>query len=86
MSITTQRKVKMQNWISTKDKLPELVDVLFGIRISTKILVINEADILCAYLQYCVDDGTYRWYSTCSNRWSLEKVTHWIELPEVPKV
>jgi hypothetical protein len=73
-------------WIPVNERLPEM-PIMDSWRESPPLLV-YEAKFgkqrVATYEQVCEDEPP-RWYSACSERWSLDHVTHWMPLPQPPK-
>ena len=67
----------MSEWISVKDKLPELHE---------EVLVCNEEYGLSelGFATVAVLDGT-DWIETWDRRTEIHYITHWMPLPEPPK-
>lgn len=82
--------VTVQEWISVKDKLPEVVSIHKGYRSTVK----KSIRVLCVCVQKSgktmVKEGYCEWYNDYPEpRWqipgTIDNVTHWMPLPEPPK-
>lgn len=65
-------------WISIKDKLPEVRQLTSGIITSDRLLIFVDGDISVGYY-----NGSY--WNDEGNDWNYVKVTHWMPLPEPPE-
>ena len=83
--------VTVQEWISVKDRLPEVVSTHKGYRSTVK----KSIRVLCVCVQKSgktmVKEGYCEWYNDYPEpRWqipgTIDKVTHWQYLPQPPKV
>ena len=83
--------VTVQEWISVKDRLPEVVSTHKGHRGTVK----KSIRVLCVCVQKSgktmVKEGYCEWYNDYPEpRWqipgTIDKVTHWQYLPQPPKV
>lgn len=83
--------VTVQEWISVKDRLPEVVSTHKGYRNTIK----KSIRVLCVCVQKSgktmVKEGYCEWYNDYPEpRWqipgTIDKVTHWQYLPQPPKV
>lgn len=83
--------VTVQEWISVKDRLPEVVSTHKGYRSTIK----KSMRVLCVCVQKSgktmVKEGYCEWYNDYPEpRWqipgTIDKVTHWQYLPQPPKV
>lgn len=83
--------VTVQEWISVKDRLPEVVSTHKGYRRTIK----KSIRVLCVCVQKSgktmVKEGYCEWYNDYPEpRWqipgTIDKVTHWQYLPQPPKV
>lgn len=83
--------VTVQEWISVKDRLPEVVSIHKGYRSTVK----KSLRVLCVCVQKSgktmVKEGYCEWYNDYPEpRWqipgTIDKVTHWQYLPQPPKV
>lgn len=83
--------VTVQEWISVKDRLPEVVSIHKGYRSTVK----KSIRVLCVCVQKSgktmVKEGYCEWYNDDPEpRWqipgTIDKVTHWQYLPQPPKV
>lgn len=83
--------VTVQEWISVKDRLPEVVSTHKGYRSTIK----KSMRVLCVCVQKSgktmVKEGYCEWHNDCPEpRWqipgTIDKVTHWQYLPQPPKV
>lgn len=83
--------VTVQEWISVKDRLPEVVSIHKGYRSTVK----KSIRVLCVCVQKSgktmVKEGYCEWYNDYPEpRWqipgTIDKVTHWQYLPQPPKV
>lgn len=73
-------------WISVKDKLPAVSDENHWRAVSANVLVFRECGTIC--VAYLVEDGDTKelsWYTSDSEGWYLEDVTHWMPLPKPPE-
>ena len=82
--------VTVQEWISVKDKLPEVVSIHKGYRSTVK----KSIRVLCVCVQKSektmVKEGYCEWYNDYPEpRWkipgTIDEVTHWQYLPRPPK-
>ena len=82
--------VTVQEWISVKDKLPEVVSIHKGYRSTVK----KSIRVLCVCVQKSgktmVKEGYCEWYNDYQEpRWqipgTIDEVTHWQYLPQPPK-
>ena len=82
--------VTVQEWISVKDKLPEVVSIHKGYRSTVK----KSIRVLCVCVQKSgktmVKEGYCEWYNDYQEpRWqipgTIDEVTHWQYLPNPPK-
>ena len=82
--------VTVQEWISVKDKLPEVVSIHKGYRGTVK----KSIRVLCVCVQKSgktmVKEGYCEWYNDYQEpRWqipgTIDEVTHWQYLPQPPK-
>ena len=82
--------VTVQEWISVKDKLPEVVSIHKGYRSTVK----KSIRVLCVCVQKSgktmVKEGYCEWYNDYPEpRWqipgTIDAVTHWQYLPQPPK-
>ena len=82
--------VTVQEWISVKDKLPEVVSIHKGYRSTVK----KSIRVLCVCVQksgkIMVKEGYCEWYNDYPEpRWqipgTIDEVTHWQYLPQPPK-
>ena len=82
--------VTVQEWISVKDKLPEVVSIHKGYRSTVK----KSIRVLCVCVQKSgktmVKEGYCEWYNDYPEpRWkipgTIDEVTHWQYLPQPPK-
>ena len=82
--------VTVQEWISVKDKLPEVVSIHKGYRSTVK----KSIRVLCVCVQKSgktmVKEGYCEWYNDYQEpRWqipgTIDEVTHWQYLPHPPK-
>ena len=82
--------VTVQEWISVKDKLPEVVSIHKGYRSTVK----KSIRVLCVCVQKSgktmVKEGYCEWYNDYPEpRWqipgTIDDVTHWKYLPQPPK-
>ena len=82
--------VTVQEWISVKDKLPEVVSIHKGYRGTVK----KSIRVLCVCVQKSgktmVKEGYCEWYNDYQEpRWqipgTIDEVTHWQYLPYPPK-
>lgn len=82
--------VTVQEWISVKDRLPEVVSIHKGYRSTVK----KSIRVLCVCVQKSgktmVKEGYCEWYNDCPEpRWqipgTIDEVTHWQYLPQPPK-
>ena len=82
--------VTVQEWISVKDKLPEIVSIHKGYRSTVK----ESIRVLCVCVQKSgktmVKEGYCEWYNDYPEpRWTIpgtiDEVTHWQYLPQPPK-
>ena len=82
--------VTVQEWISVKDRLPEVVSTHKGYRSTIK----KSIRVLCVCVQKSgktmVKEGYCEWYNDYPEpRWqipgTIDKVTHWQYLPQPPK-
>ena len=82
--------VTVQEWISVKDKLPEVVSIHKGYRSTVK----KSIRVLCVCVQKSgktmVKEGYCEWYNDYPEpRWlipgTIDEVTHWAYLPQPPK-
>ena len=82
--------VTVQEWISVKDRLPEIVSTHKRYRNTTK----KSIRVLCVCVQKSgktmVKEGYCEWYSDYPEpRWqipgTIDEVTHWQHLPQPPK-
>ena len=82
--------VTVQEWISVKDKLPEVVSIHKGYRSTVK----KSIRVLCVCVQKSektmVKEGYCEWYNDYPEpRWkipgTIDEVTHWQYLPKAPK-
>lgn len=82
--------VTVQEWISVKDRLPEVVSTHKGYRNTIK----KSIRVLCVCVQKSgktmVKEGYCEWYNDCPEpRWqipgTIDEVTHWQYLPQPPK-
>lgn len=83
--------VTVQDWISVKDRFPEVVSTHKGHRGTVK----KSIRVLCVCVQKSgktmVKEGYCEWYNDyLEPRWqipgTIDKVTHWQYLPQTPKV
>lgn len=83
--------VTVQEWISVKDRLPEVVSTHKGYRNTIK----KSIRVLCVCVQKSgktmVKEGYCEWYNDYPEpRWqipgTIDKVTHWQYLPQPPKL
>lgn len=83
--------VTVQEWISVKDRLPEVVSTHKGYRSTIK----KSIRVLCVCVQKSgktmVKEGYCEWYNDYPEpRWqipgTIDEVTHWQYLPHPPKV
>lgn len=83
--------VTVQEWISVKDRLPEVVSTHKGYRSTIK----KSMRVLCVCVQKSgktmVKEGYCEWYNDYPEpSWqipgTIDKVTHWQYLPQPPKV
>lgn len=83
--------VTVQEWISVKDRLPEVVSTHKGHRGTVK----KSIRVLCVCVQKSgktmVKEGYCEWYNDYPEpRWqipgTIDEVTHWQYLPQPPKV
>lgn len=83
--------VTVQEWISVKDRLPDVVSTHKGHRSTIK----KSMRVLCVCVQKSgktmVKEGYCEWYNDYPEpRWqipgTIDKVTHWQYLPQPPKV
>lgn len=73
-------------WISVKDKLPTVSDGNHWRAVSANVLVFREGGTICvAYLVEYEDTKELSWYTSDSEGWGLEDVTHWMPLPKPPE-
>ena len=64
---------------------PEMSTCDYGWMSSTKVLVCEVGGgMRVATYEQIDEDCEPRWYSACSERWGLNRVTHWMPLPEAP--
>ena len=82
--------VTVQEWISVKDKLPEIVSTHKGYRSTIK----KSIRVLCVCVQKSgktmVKEGYCEWYNDYPEpHWqipgTIDEVTHWQYLPQPPK-
>lgn len=82
--------VTVQEWISVKDKLPEIVSIHKRYRSTVK----KSIRVLCVCVQKSgktmVKEGYCEWYNDYQEpRWqipgTIDEVTHWQYLPQPPK-
>ena len=82
--------VTVQEWVSVKDKLPEIVSTHKGYRNTIK----KSIRVLCVCVQKSgktmVKEGYCEWYNDYPEpRWqipgTIDEVTHWQYLPQPPK-
>ena len=82
--------VTVQEWISVKDKLPEVVSIHKGYRSTVK----KSIRVLCVCVQKSgktmVKEGYCEWYNDYPEpRWqipgTIDEVTHWQYLPQPPR-
>ena len=82
--------VTVQEWISVKDKLPEVVSIHKGYRSTVK----KAIRVLCVCVQKSgktmVKEGYCEWYNDYQEpRWkipgTIDEVTHWMYFPNPPK-
>ena len=82
--------VTVQEWISVKDKLPEVVSIHKRYRSTVK----KSIRVLCVCVQKSgktmVKEGYCEWYNDYPEpRWqipgTIDEVTHWQYLPKAPK-
>lgn len=82
--------VKVQEWISVKDRLPEIVSTHKRYRSTIK----KSIRVLCVCVQKSgktmVKEGYCEWYNDYPEpRWqipgTIDDVTHWQHLPQPPK-
>ena len=82
--------VTVQEWISVKDKLPEVVSIQNGYRSTVK----KSIRVLCVCVQKSgktmVKEGYCEWYNDYQEPiWkipgTIDEVTHWQYLPQPPK-
>ncbi len=83
-------RARVQEWISVKDKLPEVVSIHKGYRSTVK----KSIRVLCVCVQKSgktmVKEGYCEWYNDYPEpRWeipgTIDEVTHWQYLPHPPK-
>lgn len=83
--------ITVQEWVSVKDRLPEVVSIHKGYRSTVK----KSIRVLCVCVQKSgktmVKEGYCEWYNDCTEpRWqipgTIDEVTHWQYLPQPPKV
>ena len=83
--------ITVQEWISVKDRLPDVVSTHKGYRSTIK----KSIRVLCVCVQKSgktmVKEGYCEWYNDYPEpRWqipgTIDKVTHWQYLPQPPKV
>jgi hypothetical protein len=85
-----------QEWISVKDRLPEIEQSSFAMRKeSACVLIVSNGDVHVAHLceKWC--DRTQLIFEACDcdcrghdmeqDEWELDQVTDWMPLPEPPK-
>lgn len=86
----------MPQWISVKDRLPEIEQSSFAMRKeSACVLIVSNGNVHVAHLceKWC--DRTQLIFEACDcdcrghdmeqDEWELDQVTHWMELPAPPK-
>lgn len=90
-ALEKENGVTVQEWISVKDRLPEVVSIHKGYRSTIK----KSIRVLCVCVQKSgktmVKEGYCEWYNDDPEpRWqipgTIDKVTHWQYLPQPPKV
>ena len=83
-------RARVQEWISVKDKLPEVVSIHKGYRSTVK----KSIRVLCVCVQKSektmVKEGYCEWYNDYPEpRWkipgTIDEVTHWQPMPQPPK-
>ena len=83
-------------WISVKDRLPELEQSSFAIRKESNcVLIASDGNVHVTHLCEKWYDRTQVVFEACDcgcrghdmeqDEWELDKVTHWMPLPEPPK-
>ena len=82
--------VTIQEWVSVEDKLPEVVSIHKGYRVTVK----KSIRVLCVCVQKSgktmIKEGYCEWYNDYQEpRWqipgTIDEVTHWQYLPHPPK-
>ena len=72
--------MKASDWISVKDRLPELSTDLETLKFSRDVLIcVNDSDILTATL-VCDKSDNQTFWSTSRGAYDLEEPTHWQEI------
>ena len=88
--MTLKNDVTVQEWISVKDRLPEIVSTHKRYRSTSQ----KSVRVLCVCVQKSgktmVKEGYCEWYSDYPEpRWqipgTIDEVTHWQYLPQPPK-
>lgn len=76
----------MDNWVSVKDKLPHGVSGKWDGLKSDPVLCIDTKDNICVAICYTgfIDGSDFcDWYSHPLD-YSIDNITHWMQLPEPP--
>lgn len=71
-------------WISVKDKLPEYTGTLYGNKITDVVLFTDSKDIYTGHLESVRPDFINEYWTDYSDE-TVNNVTHWMPLPELPK-
>lgn len=80
--------MKASDWISIKDRLPELYCDIGYIKYSREVLLcIYNNEVLSAILVYSKSDNRMFWSSSRNGSYALEEGTHWqpVVLPKKEK-
>lgn len=81
--------MKASDWISVKDKLPELYCDMGFIKFSREVLLcLYNNEVLTAILVYSKNDNITYWCASRGGSYALEEATHWqpIVLPKKEKL
>ena len=83
----------MNEWISVRERMPDMYINADGCWCTKRTNLVCNAGEKTVHLCYCIreikelSDGVItnldRWYDQTGDR--IEDVTHWIEIPELPK-
>lgn len=73
------------NWISVKDKLPELTATSCYDKSSVYVLVFDGNCIYVGYLYILDDEYGPEWIQFGRDGYKIDNATHWMPLPEFPK-